>query len=433
MAPRLRDELDWDLPLHFRRGGRVRLAGLPVYFDFTWLDLMHDRRMQFQNGQCLARRVREDCPEGKIPALLLTGRTDVEEGARITASFYVVVLKLPRYLEQAEADAAVSYLANALGPITQVHKLQELAAADPSDLRNLIQLNLEIDDIATWVRGNATRLAELRTITDKEGAVASNVTTAVEALQSLKDLDAEVIGAVAALVGTDRQRRLDLLRAITDDSTGRYVAAEVLGERVEERLADARAAASAYTELVKDETSKETDLQRFLEANPWLLGLDYSRVLPRQAILRGTLDFLLARFDGLYDLLELKSPNDPIVLAPADTSGPPSASRFALSPSLAQALAQVHVYRDALRNNEVSEEWFGLPHTRDPKIIIVIGKTTKLTDVGRRVLREFNRSLHRVEIVPYDILGQRAGAILDNVERYLIAADATDSDEASKP
>ena len=98
------------------------------------------------------------------------------------------------------------------------------------------------------------------------------------------------------------------MRAITDDSAGRNVAGEVLGERVAERLADAREAASAYARLINDENSKETDLQRFLEDNPWLLGLDYSRVLPRQAILRGTLDFLLARFDGFYDLLELEEP-----------------------------------------------------------------------------------------------------------------------------
>ena len=97
----------------------------------------------------------------------LIDRTDVEEGALITVSFYVVVLNLPRYLEQAEADAAVSYLANALGPIAQVRKLQELAAEDRRDLRNLIQLNLDIDDVAAWARGNEARLAELRTITEE--------------------------------------------------------------------------------------------------------------------------------------------------------------------------------------------------------------------------------------------------------------------------
>ena len=62
----------------------------------------------------------------------------------------------------------------------------------------------------------------------------------------------------------------------------------------------------------------------------------------------------------------------------------------------------------------------------------MIGRTAKLTDPGKSILRELNRSLHRVEIVPYDILGQRAGATLNNVERYLIAADEADPDSGSE-
>ena len=38
------------------------------------------------------------------------------------------------------------------------------------------------------------------------------------------------------------------------------------------------------------------------------------------------------------------------------------------------------------------------------------------------ILRELNKSLHRVEIVPYDVLAERAEAVLDNVARYVLAA-----------
>jgi len=37
------------------------------------------------------------------------------------------------------------------------------------------------------------------------------------------------------------------------------------------------------------------------------------------------------------------------------------------------------------------------------------------------VLTEVNKSLHRVEIVPYDVLAKRADAVLDNIEKYLLA------------
>ncbi len=64
------------------------------------------------------------------------------------------------------------------------------------------------------------------------------------------------------------------------------------------------------------------------------------------------------------------------------------------------------------------------------RIIIVIGTSTSLSDQGQRILRELNRTLHRVEIVPYDVLGLRANAILDNVERYIMKAEdeVNDSD-----
>jgi hypothetical protein len=423
MAPKLTEELDWDRKLHFKRGGSVRLAGIRVYYEFKWRDLMADGRAQFRNGQCLAERVRADCPAGKEPALLLTDRDDVDEGAIVTASFYVVVLNLPRYLAQAEANAAVSYLAKTLGPITQVKKLQDLAAVDSKDLRALIQLNLNATDIAAWVRGNDERGAQLRDII----AEGSDVKAAALALRSLSGLDTELVEAFCDLVRTepDRDKRLSLLRAMTEDHEGRSAAAEVLSERVEDRLSDARDAVKKYEELLEDQSSTETDLQLFFEAHPWLLGLDYARVFPRQQVLRGTVDFLLSRFDGFYDLLELKGPKDPIVVAPTAKQEPPSPSKSALSPALAQALAQVHVYRDALRDDQVSTQWFGLSGTRDPCVTIVLGTSRDLSDMSKRILHELNCSLHRVEIVPYDIIGQRASATLEAVARQLVAVADT--------
>ena len=38
------------------------------------------------------------------------------------------------------------------------------------------------------------------------------------------------------------------------------------------------------------------------------------------------------------------------------------------------------------------------------------------------VMRELNKSLHRVEVVPYDALAERGETVLDNVARYLLAA-----------
>jgi hypothetical protein len=186
----------------------------------------------------------------------------------------------------------------------------------------------------------------------------------------------------------------------------------------------------AYEKLLDHPGSSETDLQHFIEENLWLLGLEYVKARPRAPIIRGTADFILERVDGFHDLLELKSPQDPIILAPESSHGkPPPAHDYALSPALANGLAQAHVYRDTLTtDDQANERNFGLRDTRDPRLVVVIGLANSLPEHRLRVLRELNKSLHRVEVVPYDALGDRASRILANVEKYLLIAEEETSD-----
>jgi hypothetical protein len=250
----------------------------------------------------------------------------------------------------------------------------------------------------------------------------TDVERAVKALEVLEALDAEVAKAVGELATAepDPEARLELLRTLTQDVDGRYATAEVLSERSHDRLEDARGAAEEFDRLLA--TAGEKEIQAFLELHPWLLGLDYAQVRSRQLIPRGAVDFLLERIDGYHDLLELKSPGDSIFEVQS-RAALPSPSAYRLSRPLSLALAQVHGYRDALRYEEVVETLYGLPHTRDPRSIILIGRASELSDAEERLLREFNRSLHRVEVVPFDVLARRARANLANVERYLLAAE----------
>src|SRR5688572_3162010 len=99
-------ELAWEPPLRYTRGARQRLRGIALFYDFRWRDYFSDNRAQFQNGKRLADHVIKDCPTGLTPAVLLTERDDIDEGAVSTDRYYVMVVNLPRYLESAEPDAA---------------------------------------------------------------------------------------------------------------------------------------------------------------------------------------------------------------------------------------------------------------------------------------------------------------------------------------
>lgn len=427
-GPALTEELGWEPPLRFKRGAPKRLRGIAVFYDFRWRDYFSDNRAQFQNGKRLADQVIKDCPSGLRPAVLLTERDDVEEGAISTDRYYVVVVNFPKYLESAEADAAAAYLAQRLGTgLTRAKRFSEVSEADPRELARWLGGRLDAEVLRRWAADNQERIDLLRAVADQAGGTsgtetATNVERAVNALEVLEALDPEVAQAVGELVTTetDPEARIELLRALTHDIDGRYATAEVLGERSHDRLADARDAADEFEELLA--TADETEIQAFLEHQPWLLGLDYVRVWARQPIPRGAVDFLLERFDSFHDLLELKSPGDSIFEVQS-RAAIPSPSAYRLSRPLALALAQVHAYKDALRFEDVVEKLYGLPHTREPRSIVLIGRASDLTEAEERLLRELNRSLHRVEVVPFDVLARRASVLLDNVERYLVAVE----------
>jgi hypothetical protein len=65
---------------------------------------------------------------------------------------------------------------------------------------------------------------------------------------------------------------------------------------------------------------------------------------------------------------------------------------------------------------------FGLEDTRQPRILILIGRAKDLSVAAGEVLRELNLSLHRVEIIPYDQLGRRTAGLLDNLQALLGSA-----------
>jgi hypothetical protein len=292
--------------------------------------------------------------------------------------------------------------------------------------KTVLESEINLEQIASWAGEDPERRQKLRELAGGDGH--GNVGDVLNALRALgDDLDPEAVRAIGALFGpdADRERRLDLLRSITSDPSGQHLTGEVLRERVPQRIAEARTALKAYEALLDDPQAGETELQKFIEENLWLLGLEYVKARPRHPIIRGTADFILERVDGFHDLLELKNPQDPIVSAPAVSDGkPPPAHDYSLSPALANGLAQSHVYRDTLTSDDgANERNYGLSDTRDPRLFVVVGLAKTLPDHRLRVLRELNKSLHRVEIVPYDILGERAQSVLANVEKYLSIAE----------
>jgi hypothetical protein len=424
----MQQSLGWDRPLGYRRGAAHRLRSIELYHDFDWAKHFPDQRAQFRGGQNLAELVIRESPPGKQPAILLTDRdVDALGGNHTTDTHHVVVINLPDYVKKAdEPGTANAYLVELLGGgVTRATRLSEVSADDAEEAARWLDQNLDVPALTRWVGDNEERLRILREIaasatSSGEGA---DITRAIEALGALDGIEPDLAEAIAELasVEEDLAGRIELLWALTEDEPGRAVAAEMLRDRLTERFQDARGAADEFESLLK--TAGETEIQNFIERNPWLLGLEYAAVRPRQPVVRGAVDFLLERFDGFHDLLELKSPGDALFEVSDKKAEIRSPSKFRLSKPLALALAQVHAYRDVLREEPIHEKMYGLRNTRDPRITILVGCVSELDDQQERLLHELNCSLHNVEIVPFDLLARRARAVLDNAERYFSVAE----------
>ncbi len=170
---------------------------------------------------------------------------------------------------------------------------------------------------------------------------------------------------------------------------------------------------------------RETEVQEFVEERPWLVGLEYDSVQGRFPVPRGEADFILRRFDGYYDILELKSPSDVIVeeLQSSGIARPASPSQHRLGRALNLALAQAHLYRHILGTLSVeSAEMYGLKYHRHPLITILIGRAADLNEIGRHILTELNLSLSRIQVIPFDRLAERIEGIVSNLEGLLASS-----------
>lgn len=287
-------DLEWDRPLHHRKGAEERLCGIDVFYEFRWRDVFRDERTQFRNGKSLATFVKDRCPPGKTPALLLTLRDNVQQGLRHTERFAVFVVNLTEY-RSAESDAAVSYLANHLDvDITDIEQLQKLAdAADPKLVRSFIESSLDIGHIADWALDNPTRLEELRELLEESPDACQSLTQALKSVAAEHNLDETDIAALAAFLKSlprddlqELTQRPDVISqlyasapdgfrdAIAADASAEDVVAIAHRKLVVEEFRSLLEDAAAFEEaLEKANGRREAVWQRFLEANPWILGV----------------------------------------------------------------------------------------------------------------------------------------------------------------
>jgi len=401
--------VDWDRPLK-KKHSNTRLSGLDVWYDFDWKTVFKHNVAAFPHGQSLTSAVRRCCPTDKIPCLLLTQNDDADQGTTQTDTHYVHVIRVNEYLAKSSSDPAMAYIA--------------LTVQEDLDL--LLDLHLDEEAIRRWVGSSPGRIVNLLQLIANVLAENSNTPSSFRHSDSARAISALEQIAPQLLDAANIDEMRQLANWMASKRTGRTAVQEALADQIRNRIKDVRLHLEEYRQLLQEPNTTETRFQQFITAHPRLLGLEYARVRPKVTTPRGEIDFLVERHDGYHDFLELKAPADPIIRCDSDDSDTPgSASQYSLGPALANALAQVQVYRRQLtRSHESMDEDYGIRHTRHPRATIIVGRENQLSSARKRILRQLNRSLHRIDVMPYDVLAQRAEIQLNNLEALLLPGQA---------
>jgi hypothetical protein len=174
------------------------------------------------------------------------------------------------------------------------------------------------------------------------------------------------------------------------------------------RVVQYRKAYNQLQKLIDDSTTKESDLQKHLQENPWMFGSEYSELLDRRKWTRDeSLDFMLRRTaDGILEILEIKTPFREHLFLYDSThdSYYPSAKLTLVIGQVMKYIEEIARSRDAILSKDGYE-------TLKIRARIIIGRNGD--EQQQLALRNFNSHLHGIEIFTYDQLLKISERILN--------------------
>jgi len=156
--------------------------------------------------------------------------------------------------------------------------------------------------------------------------------------------------------------------------------------------------------LLRDRPSDEPALHSFLEKNPQILDPSAIQVWSKPDF-HGARepDFLIRRSDDTYLVIEIENAKKRIQTQ-ADQ----------LTAAATQAIKQANDYRGFLAAR-ITEAKHHFPYIDEPTALVVIGLERSLSTSQREALARENASRHKLSIVGFDVLLERARTVLRNV------------------
>lgn len=163
------------------------------------------------------------------------------------------------------------------------------------------------------------------------------------------------------------------------------------------------------------ETSGNDSWQSWIYQNNWLFGVNYQQPIEKTKInINGIMpDYLFPTIDNFVDILEIKLPDDKVIVKDTNHNG-----SWRWSPETNTAIGQVVNYLseiDRLRleiEKNIKDKYKFEINLLKPRAYILIGNSSTWDTSKKEGLRKMNHALHGIEIVTYKELLDRGNQYL---------------------
>jgi hypothetical protein len=212
-------------------------------------------------------------------------------------------------------------------------------------------------------------------------------------------------------------RHVELLRRLLSDPDQDQVLDVLTRERLVpedlRRGLEYRARCAAVDEFVRmlDRELTEADWQRWFQANDWVLGSDFVRIIDERPIdVRHIADYLMEGYDGFLDVVELKRPAGGLRFWAQSTDHGNPVPHGDLVKAITQSQRYLfEVEREA--NSVKFAQRVGVLAVK-PRCTLIFGRSNRWTEEQRQAYRILNAGFHSLSILTYDHVLARARRML---------------------
>lgn len=191
---------------------------------------------------------------------------------------------------------------------------------------------------------------------------------------------------------------------------------DVIPDELEAGLQSAkRIKAIAEFESMLEDDHVESKWQKWFQANSWILGSEFVRVLDERFIDKKNIaDYLMEAYDGFLDIIEIKRPKGNISFWSASLDHGNYIPSTDLIKAITQASAYIYEVEREANSTKFLESVDNIK-TVKPRCILIYGRSNNWNPEQFESYRILNSGYHNLTIMTYDQVLDRAKRIVGHI------------------